>query len=197
MPAVRSVESSVASPITVGCATSATRWALMSTMTTECPASTRSSVTARPTRPQPHTIVCPRHLVDLPVHHAPPDEVSEFTFHHQLHGQRERVQHGRHAGDDQEDREPLLGVVEVLQLAETDRGDRGDGLVGGIGDAHAEQPVADRADDADGSHHADRPLQAPDRSVRHSSTVARPLPWGWGPDAIVQRPRSSSRMSGS
>ena len=50
----------------------------------------------------------PRHLVDLPIHHPPPDEVTEFAFDHQLHRQGEGVQHRRDAGDDDRDREPLL-----------------------------------------------------------------------------------------
>ncbi len=88
--------------------------------------------------------------------------------------------------------EPLLEVVEVLQLPEPHRGHCRDGLVGGIGEAHSEQPVADRADDADRDHHGDSTLQPSDRAVVHAANGSPQR--GCAPASLV--PGWASRFSG-
>ena len=59
-PAASRTRSSLASPTSVGTSASAIRLGSTSTTTRSAPAAVRSAPIARPTRPQPHTMTCPR-----------------------------------------------------------------------------------------------------------------------------------------
>ena len=122
-----------------------------STTTTSRPRPWRCSATARPTRPQPHTTTCPGRSAILRSIRLLPTKSRQPPLDDQLHAQREGVQHRPDAGDDDGDREPLLGGAELTDLAEAHRRDRRDGLVQGVEEREAEQPVADRAHHEDGA----------------------------------------------
>ena len=105
---------------------------------------------------------------DLAVHSPPPDVVGEPPLGDQLDAQREGIQHGTDAGDDDGDREHLLGGAELADLAEAHRRDRRDGLVEGVEEREAEQPVPHRADREDRADDPERQAQ-PGRRRPHDS----------------------------
>ena len=110
----------------------------LSMTTRALPAASSSRAMARPhTSPATHDGVIVQCRYSL-VHPTPLHRLAEVSLDQQLEQDREGVQGGAHAGQDQQHREDLAGTVERLDLPETDRRDGGDRLIDGVEDAEAE-----------------------------------------------------------